>query len=137
MSGKFNMNNIDPSSVCFVGNANQPNYINQFNQKIKQLPSDFDFDFYVCTDQPSLIKSDYKKLKELAGFNVNVFFDTKGKLKLDKKMLLRIDQWEGEISTLTNLKSFSYDSASNRSETKSSMFIEIPDGPRFILIGGE
>lgn len=76
---------------------------------------------------------DYKKLKELAGFNANVFFDTKGKLKLDKKMLLRIDQWEGEISTLTNLNSFSYDSAANRSETKSSMFIEIPDGPRFIL----
>jgi len=60
---EINMNNIDPSSVCFVGNANQPNYISQFNQKIKQLPSDFDFDFYVCTDEPSLIKQEYRRLK--------------------------------------------------------------------------
>jgi len=60
---EINMKNIDPNSVCFVGNANQPNYINQFNSKISNLPKDFNFDFYVCTDTPALIKQDYKKLK--------------------------------------------------------------------------
>jgi len=51
-----------------VGNANQPKYIEQFNSKIQNLPKDFDFDFYVCTDNPSLVNRDYQKLKV---FNLN------------------------------------------------------------------
>jgi hypothetical protein len=63
------MNTINPDSVCFVGNANQPKYIDQFNTKISNLPKDFDFDFYICTDNPSLINQGYKKLKV---FDLNV-----------------------------------------------------------------
>lgn len=49
--------------ICFVSEANQPNYVEQFNNKINSLPDWFDFDYYVNTDSPESICSNYEKLK--------------------------------------------------------------------------
>jgi hypothetical protein len=49
--------------ICFVSEANQPNYTTQFNKKIKSLPFWFDFSYYVSTDDPQSITNTYSKLK--------------------------------------------------------------------------
>ena len=54
---------INIEDICFVGNANQTNYIDQFNKKIKSLNSDFQFPYYVCSNEPKNITSCYDRLK--------------------------------------------------------------------------
>ena len=49
--------------ICFVSEANQPNYTTQFNKKIKSLPPWFNFSYYVSTDDPQSITNTYSKLK--------------------------------------------------------------------------
>jgi hypothetical protein len=50
-------------SVCFVTEANQENYVNQFNNKIENLPEDFDFTYYVSSNLPNRITKKYNNLK--------------------------------------------------------------------------
>ena len=49
--------------ICFVSDANQENYIKQFNDKIESLPEDFDFHYYVSTNIPDMVTKKYPKLK--------------------------------------------------------------------------
>lgn len=54
---------MENKKICFVSDANQENYIKQFNSKIENLPEDFDFIYYVCTNIPDMITNKYDKLK--------------------------------------------------------------------------
>ena len=56
------MNTIN-EKICFVSEANQKNYINQFNNKINSLPGWFNFSYYVSTDDTQSITNTYPKLK--------------------------------------------------------------------------
>jgi hypothetical protein len=49
--------------ICFVSEANQPNYVEQFNNKINSLPDWFDFSYYVSTDNLRSVTNAYSKLK--------------------------------------------------------------------------
>jgi hypothetical protein len=51
------------NKICFVSDANQENYVKQFNDKIESLPKDFDFTYYVCTNLPDMVTKKYPKLK--------------------------------------------------------------------------
>lgn len=63
--------------ICFVSDANQENYIRQFNKKIESLPDDFDFDYYVSTTNSDMITNKYDKLK---------VFDSNEMMKRDHRM---------------------------------------------------
>lgn len=54
---------IKDTDICFVDNANQQRYIDQFNAKINSLSPDFNFPYYVCSNETNKISDAYKNLK--------------------------------------------------------------------------
>ena len=64
------MSKIDKSKVCFITAAIQKNYVDQFNNKVNNLPKEFDFNFYVLTDLPQDITTSYPKLTVLNFYDI-------------------------------------------------------------------
>jgi hypothetical protein len=80
--------------------------------------------------------SDEKALKELLGDDNTLFFDRKGKLKIDKNMTLACLDWIGEVSALTKVNhtniSFSEDGEKVTDEF-TTMHVDVPGKLRCTL----
>jgi len=75
--------------------------------------------------------NDLKKIKELVGEKNTVFFDSKGKLKINKDFLSTCQEWEGHLSSLYVGTHFQ---KKDEGLTKEQiMYIEIPNKTRLNL----
>lgn len=93
-------------------------------------------DSYVKGVAAAIRLSDESKLRELLGSASNQFFDKKGKLALDKKVILACLDWTGDISTLTKVKHSSYtigDDNEMQAVYSTSIHMDIPGKLRFTL----
>ena len=78
--------------------------------------------------------NDAEALKKLVGEDHAVFFDRKGKLKLDKKVQMACLDWTGDLSSLTKVHSTSISIGEDGEVVKheeNSMYIAIPGKLKF------
>jgi hypothetical protein len=92
-------------------------------------------DIYVKAIISSVKLDNVIALKNLVGSNNPVFFDNKGKLKLEKKALAACLNWSGELTALTRTRHISYSIKSEGTiQTENDkLHIEIPDKLKFML----
>jgi hypothetical protein len=80
--------------------------------------------------------SDEKALKELVGDDISLLFDKKGKLKIDKKLMLSVLDWTGDLTSLTRVHSISTihkQTGDPEIKETSTLHIDIPNKLRFEL----
>ena len=92
-------------------------------------------DIYVKAIISSVKLDNVFALKNLVGSNNPVFFDKKGKLKLEKKALSACLNWSGELTALTRTRHISYSikSEGTTQTENDKLHIEIPDKLKFML----
>ncbi len=103
---------------------------------LKQYIADADVrysDLFVKGVISAICLNDLTSLKELTKQGKYNFFDKKGNLTIDKASLEKIKKWNGELTGLTRLLSYKVNLNSNEKSSNESLYIQIPEGPRFYL----
>ena len=93
---------LEIKTVIFKGG--QTDLMKYYISKVDRKHSDA----YVKAVIAAIRLNDVKTLKELVGSENQVFFDKKGKLKLDKKVVLSCLDWTGDLTSLTKTRHISY-----------------------------
>jgi hypothetical protein len=94
-------------------------------------------DSYVKGVAAAIRLADESKLRELLGSSSAQFFDKKGKLAIDKKVIKACLDWTGDISALTKMKHSSYTMGDNneiQAVHSTSIHMDIPGKLRFTLV---
>jgi hypothetical protein len=123
-------NQIEIKTIVYKGNEND-----LLNYYIKNADRRYS-ESYVKAIIASIKLSDTDQLKELLGDAHVNFFDKKGNLKLDKKVIDACSNWSGELSLLINGKHISVQIGRNgerQEETSYNTYMEIPKMVRFNL----
>jgi hypothetical protein len=93
-------------------------------------------DSYVKGVIAAIRVNDITKLKELVGSDNPLFFDKKGKLKLDKKVTLACLDWTGDLTSLTRTRHINMamnDEGEYESTEEEELHIDIPDKLKLTL----
>lgn len=109
---------------------------NDLLQHYAQTNDDQHYDKYLKGILAAIKLKDYAQLKTLAGPNSDVFFDTKGRFKLNESYVKTIEKWDGTISDLYELENKASEKAADGKEverTWNSYYAQIPHGLRFTL----
>ena len=109
---------------------------NDLLQHYAKTNDDQHYDTYLKGILAAIKLKDYDQLKTLAGSNSDVFFDKKGRFKLNDTYVKTIEKWDGTISDLYELENKSTEKATDGKEverTWNSYYAQIPHGLRFTL----
>lgn len=109
---------------------------NDLLQHYAKTNDDQHYDTYLKGILAAIKLKDYDQLKTLAGSNSEVFFDKKGRFKLNDTYVKTIEKWDGTISDLYELENKSTEKATDGKEverTWNSYYAQIPHGLRFTL----
>ena len=93
-------------------------------------------DAYVKGVIAAIRVNDVSKLKELVGSDNPLFFDKKGKLKLDKKVTLACLDWTGDLTSLTRTRHINMamnDEGEYESTEDEELHIDMPGKLKFTL----